>query len=138
MRAILSTANELDGDITPDPQFESYMRFICSDLENFYNACDGAVILGKIGSNRKEKPVAFFQGLSMLGNLSISSSEYVSYVREPTGYKLLGKRVNPYREVETINMQLRLMGFETSHLSNDQLVLWSVSFPETSKGVSDS
>jgi hypothetical protein len=121
IRSILNLSKELEGDTTPDPQFESYMRFVCSDLENFYNACDGAVVLGKVDSNRKEKPVSFFQGLSMLGNLSISSSEYVSYVREPEGYKLLGKRVNPYREVETINMQLKLMGFETSHLSNDQL-----------------
>jgi hypothetical protein len=117
----LSAYIDSETEHTPVQVLQEFMRFCCRDLEYFYRSLDGATIETVESANQKEKPVVFYQGLPTLGNVSISAAEYVSYVREPKGYLLLGKRANPMRECAKISTQLDLMGVDAESLSNDQL-----------------
>jgi hypothetical protein len=117
--------NELDSvpDLNSDPNdfYKEFLDIVCRDLYNFYDSLEGSEIINTTTSNLKEKPVVFRQGESLLGNLTISSSEFTSYVKEPLGYKLLGKRINPFREVDKIQSHLRMIGIDHESLSADQL-----------------
>jgi hypothetical protein len=104
-----------------DEKLMSYLDIVCRDLHSFYESLEGTEILDMLPSNIKEKPILFKQGESLLGNINISSSEYVTYVKEPNGYKLLGKRNNPFRDVEKITSHLKMIGFDPELYSPDQL-----------------
>lgn len=99
----------------------NFIKFCCRDLDFFYESIEGASWSEVHVANNKEKPIIFYQGVSTLGNINLSAAEFVSYNREPNGFKLMGKRSNPARDSEKINIQLELLGLDTEHLSNDQL-----------------
>jgi hypothetical protein len=111
----------LQNNVSHDIGFEKFLDFCCRDLDFFYRAIDGATMKDIEPANHKEKPVVFYQGVAGMGSLSISSADYVSYTREPLGFKLLGKRANPSRECDKITTQLNLLGIEIDTLSKDQL-----------------
>nr|UUW20939.1 MAG: RNA-dependent RNA polymerase [Sanya bunya-like virus 2] len=118
---ILSEYISADSSFEEDHVLREFMNFCCRDLQYFYRSIEGATISKVEEANQKEKPVVFYQGLPILGNIEISAAEYVSYTREPKGYQLLGKRSNPVRECSKITTQLNLMGVDVDLLSKDQL-----------------
>jgi hypothetical protein len=122
-RVGLALSEYLKEDVTPeeDPVLREFLTFCCRDLEYFYRSIEGATISKVEDANQKEKPVVFYQGLPTLGNIEISAAEYVSYTREPKGFQLLGKRINPVRECSKITTQLNLMGVDTESLTKEQL-----------------
>jgi hypothetical protein len=117
----LSNIGSTDLSTEPIPQIKNFLDFCCRDLKFFYDSIEGADFELIEVSSKTEKPVIFQQSLGVLGNLDISASEFVSYVREPNGFKLLGKRSNPAREVSKLMTHLNLLGADTDECSNDQL-----------------
>jgi hypothetical protein len=113
------TADELNS--SPVDNVAAFLDFCCRDLKGFYDSLEGAAIGDVTVSDTKEKPIVFSQSVGVLGKIDISAVEYVSYTREPRGYRLLGKRSNPYRECERLSTHLRLLGADIENCSNDQL-----------------
>jgi hypothetical protein len=110
-----------DISCEPDTTFEQFMNFCCRDLGFFYDAIEGATIKEVQPANVPEKPMVFSQSAGLLGKVRVSATEYVSFTREPKGFKLLGKRKNPKRDCNKITTQLKLLGVDIEGLSNDQL-----------------
>jgi len=100
---------------------DSFLRFSSRRLEEFYSAIEGAEITSVEPSNLKDKPVVFYTGETALGNVNLSANEYVSYVKEPAGYKLLGRMRNPYREASAITEYIRLLGVEPDDMTPEML-----------------
>lgn len=118
----LSTINESDNlNAEPDYTFEQFLNFCCRDLGFFYDSIEGATVKEIQPANVPEKPMVFSQSAGLLGKVRISPTEYVSFTREPNGFKLLGKRKNPKRDCNKITTQLHLLGIDLDGLSNDQL-----------------
>nr|QUA12645.1 polyprotein [Phytophthora cactorum bunyavirus 3] len=113
----------LDGaEVSSEPpDGVEFLDFCCHDLASFYDAIDDAEFTEITSSNIKEKPIIFSQGESVLGNVDMSAAEYTSYIKEPDGYKLLGKRSNPARQASKISSHLGMMGVDVDSLTPDQL-----------------
>nr|UUW20958.1 MAG: RNA-dependent RNA polymerase [Sanya bunya-like virus 11] len=113
----------IDDIVDKDPveSVFSFYEFCCNDLKHFYESIEGATV-GEISeSGVKEKPIIFKTGAATMGGVKISAAEFVSYEREPNGYKLLGRYKNPFRDVEMVKKYLSILGFGITSLSNDQL-----------------
>jgi hypothetical protein len=110
-----------DISCEPDLTFEQFINFCCRDLGFFYDSIEGATLKEIQPANVPEKPMVFSQSAGLLGKVRVSATEYVSFTREPNGFKLLGKRKNPKRDCNKITTQLKLLGIGVDGLSNDQL-----------------
>jgi len=112
-------------EVRPNPEIdvpvESLLNYMCEQLKEFYASLENTEIVRLAPSNIKEKPIVFRTGMPHLGNLYISSSEYVSYTKEPLAYKLLGKFNNPRVESKKITDSLELLGINVEELSPENL-----------------
>nr|WAK73567.1 RNA-dependent RNA polymerase [Phytophthora palustris bunya-like virus 2] len=97
------------------------IEYLCDDLAYFYESIKGAKWSDEKPNGFKDKPVYFNFTNPQLQNIRMSASEYVSYVREPEAYKLLGKRSNPVRQVNQITEYCKTMGITPENLSDSQL-----------------
>nr|UUW20937.1 MAG: RNA-dependent RNA polymerase [Sanya bunya-like virus 1] len=119
--ALSAAAGSDEMNSEPVSNVSAFLDFCCRDLKGFYDSLEGATIGETTISDTKEKPIVFSQSVGVLGKIDISAVEYVSYLREPNGFRLLGKRSNPYRECERLSTHLRLLGADIDGCSNDQL-----------------
>jgi hypothetical protein len=119
--ALTAAATSVELNSEPVDNVRCFLEFCCRDLKGFYDSIEGAALGESTVSDTKEKPIAFSQSVGVLGKIDISAVEYVSYTREPRGYKLLGKRSNPYRECDRLSTHLRLLGADLENCSKDQL-----------------
>jgi len=123
LTTVLSKYKDLvELDSSPIELLDKYLDIVNKDLYMFYDSLEGTNILEFQVSNLKDKPITFRTGESTLGNLSIGATDFVAYEREPDGYKLLGKRNNPFRDVEKIKNHMNVIGITISDYSNDQLL----------------
>jgi len=100
---------------------DNFLEFMSRDLNDFHTSVLGTELVANEPSNLKDKPVAVTIGNLKLGAGRISASEFVSYKKEPLGYKLLGKFRNPIREVEQLTQEMRALGVEPDNLSAEML-----------------
>jgi hypothetical protein len=96
---------------------ENYITFMSRELKEFHDSLDNTTIVTQEPSNIKEKPVVFITSSVRLGSGNLSAAEYVSYKKEPDGYKLLGKFRNPAREVLKIDQELSILGVDSGSMS---------------------
>jgi hypothetical protein len=120
---VFAVVEKLEVKLSPeiDTAIESLLNYMCEQLKEFYAALENTELVRVTSSNIKEKPVIFRTGMPHLGNLSLSSSEYVSYIKEPNAYKLLGRFTNPRVDSKKITESLELMGLDVEQLSADNL-----------------
>jgi len=102
-------------------QPDRYLSFMSSGLRDLHEALQDSEIVGKEFSNIKEKPITLITGHTKIGNGKLSSSEFVSYLKEPKGYKLLGKFKNPHREVKRLKEDFHFLGIDSEEMPPDLL-----------------
>nr|WAK73582.1 RNA-dependent RNA polymerase [Phytophthora palustris bunya-like virus 13-2] len=110
---------QLDAEIPIST--ESFLSFMSDSLKTFHDSLIGSEITTIEPSGFKEKPVTLNLGGNKIGSNKISASDYVSYVKEPKGYLLLGKFTNPAREVESLTADLTVYGVSVEAMTADQL-----------------
>nr|UUW20960.1 MAG: RNA-dependent RNA polymerase [Sanya bunya-like virus 13] len=108
-------------DYTAVIAIEEIMQYSSSQLADFHRSISETEIVEKRRSNVKDKPVVFKTGAPHLGNISISAVEYVSYLKEPQGFKLLGRYNNPRVDAGKITETLEILGLDVSTMSKDNL-----------------
>lgn len=108
-------------DYTAVIAIEEIMQYSSSQLADFHRSISETEIVEKRRSNVKDKPVVFKTGAPHLGNISISAVEYVSYLKEPQGFKLLGRYNNPRVDAGKITETLEILGLDVTTMSKDNL-----------------
>nr|WAK73566.1 RNA-dependent RNA polymerase [Phytophthora palustris bunya-like virus 1] len=100
---------------------DSFLAFMSDSLKTFHDSLIGSEITAIEPSGFKEKPITINLGGNKIGSNKMSASEYVSYKKEPKGYLLLGKYINPAREAESLTADLTVFGVDVDLLTADQL-----------------
>nr|WAK73574.1 RNA-dependent RNA polymerase [Phytophthora palustris bunya-like virus 9-1] len=123
LSALLNNVDLYKDKLTPEVKesTKALIEYLCDDLSYFYESIKGAKWSDEKPNGFKDKPVYFNFTNPQLQNIRMTASEYVSYVREPEAYKLLGKRNNPVRQVNQITEYCRTMGVNPDTLSSSQL-----------------
>jgi hypothetical protein len=112
---------EIERNTEQDVPVYDFLTFMSQSQKHLHNSLVGAVIHSCEASNLKEKPILFTSDTPRVGGGQLQPSEYVSYKKEPDGYKLLGKFSNPIREVSRIDQELRILGIDADEMSPDLL-----------------
>jgi hypothetical protein len=115
-------SNLVDDKLTTMPKFaDDYLAFMSKGLKDLHDSLADSELTGIEPSNIKEKPIVFIVSNTKLGSGTLSASEYVSYKKEPLGYKLLGKFKNPARETLKIDQELKILGVDPDEMPCDFL-----------------
>jgi len=107
--------------VVQNDAINSYINYMASPLFGLYESLIGTEIVNYEISNLKDKPIVFRTGASHLGNVKMSANEYVTYIKEPNAYKLLGKMSNPSRESEIITETLNVLNMDPINTPPDLL-----------------
>jgi hypothetical protein len=83
-------------------------------LSELHEVLSGTKTAGNLLPNGfKTKPVSFLMSSSRVSKVTLSTQEAVSYMLEPKGFKLLAKKGDPAREIQTLTEYIRSMGLQT-------------------------
>jgi hypothetical protein len=120
LHAALQKYKLLVSDSTNN-QTEVFLDYMSQDLSELHRALLSTRIVSNEQSNIKDKPVTVSIGTARIGSGTLSASEFVSYVKEPLGHKMLARFKNPYREVTRIVEELQIFGIDVNEISPDLL-----------------
>jgi hypothetical protein len=101
---------------------EKILNFLNDDLLAFYDSIEQAVWDDEsVPNGLKDKPVHLNFSLPELGGVRITADQFVSYKTEPEAFKLIGLRSNPVKEVSKIEEYIRILGVDTTKMTQQQL-----------------
>nr|QLF99168.1 RNA-dependent RNA polymerase [Halophytophthora RNA virus 1] len=104
---------------------DEYLQFMSKELADLHSSLSDTSVTSQQPMGVKEKPITLVLNSPSLGSGNLSASEFVSYVKEPVGYKLLGRFRNPAREVERLRQELSIYNIKVDDCSPE--MLYSVS-----------
>ncbi|QTT61005.1 RNA-dependent RNA polymerase [Phytophthora condilina negative stranded RNA virus 13] len=98
-----------------------YLNFMSSGQNTLHESLIGTEVIAQEVSNVKEKPITVNVGGTQIGNIKLSASDFVSYIKEPEAYKLLGKFTNPAREAELLTKELSIYDVDVQSMPAELL-----------------
>jgi len=110
-------SNVLTLDITePSARSADYYQML-DNLNPFLSELHEVLVGTKCAGNLmpngfKTKPVSFSMSSSRVSKVTLSTQDAVAYILEPNGFKLLAKKGDPAREVDSLKEYVKSMGLQ--------------------------